>query len=200
VRPRCRRCAIRFADSFEKKDEVGGPHDTYPVPCTAVPLLSQHPHTLENRETAKKLLEEYVESVNRHGVGCAEFTCGNPRLQKYVLEEGRKTGIPVPALDGFQRAMEAATGASVGRAAEDAENFASQNHAQMARNLETVPAMSRMARQLEGYVMEEQNDGQEYPIQQARGATRTELQVLLTGGPILLFLLVWRRRHRGGSR
>ena len=42
--------------------------------------------------THKKLLEEYVESVNRHGVGCAENTCGNPRLQKYVLDEGRKVG------------------------------------------------------------------------------------------------------------
>jgi hypothetical protein len=52
-----------------------------------------------------KLLEEYVASVNRHGVGCAENTCGNPRLQKYVLDEGRKAGIPVPALDGFRKAM-----------------------------------------------------------------------------------------------
>ena len=32
--------------------------------------------------TQKTLLEEYVASVNRHGVGCAEHTCGNPRLQQ----------------------------------------------------------------------------------------------------------------------
>ena len=38
--------------------------------------------------TQKKLLEEYVDSVNRHGVGCAEHTCGNPRLQKFVMEQG----------------------------------------------------------------------------------------------------------------
>ena len=59
--------------------------------------------------TRKWLLEEYVESVNRHGVGCAENTCGNPRLQKYVLDEGRKFGIPVPKLDAFRQALERAT-------------------------------------------------------------------------------------------
>ena len=60
--------------------------------------------------TQKTLLEEYVDSVNRHGVGCAEHTCGNPRLQKYVMEQGLKAGIPVPALEGFKQAMEKATG------------------------------------------------------------------------------------------
>ena len=70
--------------------------------------------------TQKKLLEEYVDSVNRHGVGCAEHTCGNARLQKYVMEEGRKAGIPVPALEGFQKAMEKATGDAIDAAADKA--------------------------------------------------------------------------------
>ena len=150
--------------------------------------------------TQTKLLEEYVASVNRHGVGCAEHTCGNPQLQKYVMDEGRNAGIPVPVLDGFQRAMEEATGTDIASAAEDAENFVSQNDAQMARNIETVPAMSRLARQLEGYVMEQRQTSQQSPNDPTRGARRTELQVLLTGGPILLLLLLWRRYHRGGSR
>ena len=76
----------------------------------------------------------------------------------------------------------------------------SQNDAQMARNIETVPAMSRLARQLEGYVMERREASQQSPNEPARGARRTEIQVLLTGGPILLLLLLWRRHHRGGSR
>ena len=150
--------------------------------------------------TEKKLLEEYVESVNRNGVGCAEFTCGNPRLQKYVLEEGLKAGIPVPALDGFRRAMEEATGAAIESGAEDAENFAAENDADMARNLETVPAMSRMARQLEGYVMEQRANSEQSLTRPNSGASRPEFVVLLTGAPILLLLLVWRRRHRGGAR
>ena len=150
--------------------------------------------------TATKLLEEYVASVNRHGVGCAEFTCGNPRLQQYVMEEGLTAGIPVPALDGFRRAMEAATGADIETGAEDAENFAAENDAEMARNLETVPAMSRMARQLEGYVMAQQITNEQSPTRPNGGATRTEFVVLLAGAPVLLLLVLWRRRHRGGAR
>ena len=150
--------------------------------------------------TTTKLLEEYVASVNRHGVGCAEFTCGNPRLQQYVMEEGRKAGIPVPALDGFRRSMEEATGVEIESGAEDARNFATENDAEMARNLDTVPAMSRMARQLEGYVMDQQESSQQSPIAPDGRTTPAELMVLLAGAPVLLFLLLWRRRHRDGSR
>ena len=150
--------------------------------------------------TATTLLEEYVASVNRHGVGCAEFTCGNPRLQEYVLEEGLKAGIPVPALDAFRRSMEEATGVDIETGAEDAQNFAAENDAEMARNLETVPAMIRMARQLEGYVMDQQEATQEAPAAPGASTTRTEFMVLLTGAPVLLLLLLWRRHHRGGAR
>jgi len=153
-----------------------------------------------DRATETKLLEEYVASVNRNGVGCAEFTCGNPQLQKYVLDEGLRAGIPVPALDGFRRAMEAATGAGIESGVEDAESFVAENDAEMARNLETIPARSRIARQLEGYVMDQQADSEQSPTRPNIGATRTEFVVLLTSAPVLLLLLLWRRRHRGGAR
>jgi hypothetical protein len=55
-----------------------------------------------DEQIEKKLLEEYLESVNQHGVGCAEHTCGNPRLSKYVVERAKSLGIPVPAIEGFQ--------------------------------------------------------------------------------------------------
>ena len=101
--------------------------------------------------TQKTLLEEYVASVNRHGVGCAEHTCGNPRLQQFVMEQGLKAGVPVPALEGFKQAMEKATGQAIDPAAgESMQSFAQKNDAQMAANLATVPAPSRTARQLEG--------------------------------------------------
>ena len=94
--------------------------------------------------------------------------------------------------------MEEATGVDIETGAEDAQNFVAENNAEMARNLETVPAMSRMASQLEGYVMEQQADSEQSPTQPNSGATRTEFIVLLTGAPVLLLLLLWRRRHRGG--
>lgn len=145
--------------------------------------------------TKKKLLEEYVESVGRHGVGCAENTCGNPRLQQYVLDEGRRVGIPVPKLDAFQQAFERATEANVEAGAKALTRFATANDAQMAANLATVPAPSRMARRLEGYRMEERTtDEREAPRRhESRGSP---WQPLWTGGPLLALLLVWRWRRK----
>jgi cobaltochelatase CobN len=128
--------------------------------------------------TKKKLLEEYVSSVNRHGVGCAEHTCGNPRLQKYVLEEGRKAGIPVPALEGFQKAMETATGTQVQAAAQELSSFAQQNDARMAENLSKVPAISRMARQITGYLMEARQQTKADPNRSRPHAERADARAL----------------------
>jgi cobaltochelatase CobN len=143
--------------------------------------------------TQKKLLEEYVASVERHGVGCSEFTCGNPRLQKYVIDEGKRVGIPVPALDAYQKAMEQATGQQVAAAAEDAANFAKRNDARMAENLSTTPAISRVANTIKGYVMEQRDESKDAD---ASGdmRVRTEVQALAIGIPVIVLLIAWRRR------
>jgi cobaltochelatase CobN len=145
--------------------------------------------------TRKKLLEEYIASVNRYGVGCAEHTCGNPRLQKYVMEEGRKAGIPVPALEGYQKAMERATGESVSAGAERLQTFVQQNEATLAARLEKVPDPSREAGQVEGYLMEQQ--AQQAPRNPARSDSRpSEWQALYASLPVLALLLVWRLKRR----
>ena len=144
--------------------------------------------------TQKTLLEEYVDSVNRHGVGCAEHTCGNPRLQKFVMEQGLKAGIPVPALEGFKQAMEKATGQAIDPAAESMQSFAQKNDAQMAANLATVPTPSRNARQIEGYVMEQRKEAQRNDAR--RDAAVNEYAALWASMPVLALLIVWRYKRR----
>ena len=144
--------------------------------------------------TQKTLLEEYVASVNRHGVGCAEHTCGNPRLQQYVMEQGLRAGVPVPALEGFKQAMEKATSQAIDPAAESQQSFATQNDAKMAANLATVPAPSRTARRLEGYLMEER--AQEPRNEARRDSAVQEYAALWASMPLLAFLLVWRWKRR----
>ncbi len=144
--------------------------------------------------TQKTLLEEYVASVNRHGVGCAEHTCGNPRLQQFVMEQGLKAGVPVPALEGFKQAMEKATGQAIDPAAESMQSFAQKNDAQMAANLATVPAPSRTARQLEGYVMEQRAEAQRNDAR--RDAAANEYAALWASMPVLALLIVWRYKRR----
>ena len=149
--------------------------------------------------TQKKLLEEYVNSVTRHGASGSEVTTGNPRLQKYVLDEGRKVGIPVPVLDAFRKTMEAATGRQVEAAAQETSNFAKQNDAAMAANLQKVPAMSRVANTIKGFVME-QRDNTSQPNPSEGQAVRSEIQALAVGLPVIALLVAWRwkRARRGG--
>jgi len=149
--------------------------------------------------TQKKLLEEYVNSVARHGASGSEVTTANARLQKYVLDEARKVGIPVPALEQFQKAIEDATGQRVNAAAEEEADFAKKNDAEMAGNLSKIPAMSRVANTIKGYVMEQHDKSQ--PQKSSSGDTvRTEVQALLVGTPVIALLIAWRwkRARRGG--
>ena len=46
--------------------------------------------------TLERLLREHVDSVAEHGVGCSVQTCANPRLLRYVLEQGAVMNIPGP--------------------------------------------------------------------------------------------------------
>jgi cobaltochelatase CobN len=146
--------------------------------------------------TRRKLLEEYVASVNAHGVGCAEHTCGNPRLQKYVMEEGRRAGIPVPALEGFQRAMEAATGEGITSGAERLDTFVRENDARLAARLETVPAPSREAGDVEGYLMEAQDRSKPAPNDARAEPSGGGYEVLYASVPVLALLVAWRWRRR----
>ena len=143
--------------------------------------------------TQKKLLEEYVDSVNRHGVGCAEYTCGNPRLQKYVLEQGLKAGIPVPALEGFQQAMEKATGrrsiprprACSVRAAERRADGGEPGQGSRAE-----PQRPAARRVCDGAAEKAQrNDAR-------RDAAVNEYAALWASMPVLALLIVWRYKRR----
>lgn len=148
--------------------------------------------------TQKKLLEEYVGSVNRHGVGCAEHTCGNAKLQKFVMEEGRRMGVPVPALEGFQKAMERATGEGIDAAAERLDSFMRSNDARVTARLQAVPAPSRNVRHIEGQVMEARQTSTNPRNEARRDAVPSEWQVAAASLPILGLLVAWRygRRRR----
>jgi cobaltochelatase CobN len=163
--------------------------------------------------TESKLISEYVASVNAHGPSGAEFTSGNPRLSRYVMEEGRKAGVPVPSLQAFQRAMERATGAQMAAAAQAAEAFATQNDARSAARLAEVPAptppqttplpqptaqeLAAASQQVKGFLMEEQER------QRATDNARPVIAnipdtwaALMAAVPLLALLILWRRRRR----
>ncbi len=154
-------------------------------------------HWSPDAATLTTLLEEYVASVSRYGVGCSEHTCGNPRFQRYVIEQGLVAGIPVPALDAFRRAMERATEEPIDTGADRLESFVRENDARMAARPEAVPAPSRFMRALQGYVMETRHESTATP-QPTRGAFQgSTWDAVWPSLPVLALLLAWRWRRRG---
>jgi cobaltochelatase CobN len=166
-------------------------------------------------ETRAALLREYVESVNAHGSSGAGFTTGNPRLTKYVLEQGKIVGIPAASLARFQSTMEQATGSTVAAGARAAERFVSRNEVRPATSApDSAPAPDAVqapkpaagsarargeASTLTGFLMEQR----ERVKAAATAATRApasapgdDAGVLLVSAPLVLWLLAWRARAR----
>ena len=139
--------------------------------------------------TRTRLLTEYVENVNTHGVGCAAHTCGNPRLLSYVIEQGRLANIPLPALETFQQAMEEAIGMDIATAAAAAETFVRRNEAR-------PPSLTD---NLEGFRMEHSlEESEPVPRRPTLPADEGAWEGLWVGVPVLGFLIAWRIRRRHG--
>ena len=86
-------------------------------------------HWNADEATRTRLLEEYIGSINEHGVSCTEVSCGNGRLLEYVMQEAAKANIPAPALDAARAALEQAMGKKIEVAAEELRAFAKRNDA-----------------------------------------------------------------------
>jgi len=151
--------------------------------------------------TQRKLIAEYVDSVNQHGASGAEHTTGNARLSKFVMDRGRELGVPVPALEGFQQVMEKAMGTNMSSAASTMESFVRRNEAPLTAQPQqpitqnNVPSVERPT--LQGYMMSVTERSQAAPKQaEAVVITSGDLDSLYVGLPILGILLAWRLRRR----
>lgn len=145
--------------------------------------------------TKKTLLTEFMTSVATHGSSGSEFTAGNPRLMKYALDEGKRSGVPVPVLEGFQTAMERSMGSIVSSEAAAMEGFVSKNEAAAAAApmMASAPAPAP----LQGYVMEEQDRSRSNAtLAQRIVAVDPAWTSAAVAIPLVVLLVVWRRRHR----
>lgn len=148
-------------------------------------------------DTKKTLLTEFITSVAGHGSSGAAFTAGNPRLMKYALAEGKAAGVPVPALDAFQKAMERSMGTSVSGASAAMEGFVSENESSAVPAI--VPGTApRPPAPLKGFVMEQHARSREpQPASAGRVfAVRTAWIPVAVAVPVVALLIAWRRRHR----
>ena len=146
--------------------------------------------------TMKRLLEDYVESVNRYGVGCSEHTCANPRLLQYVLEEGSDAGLPLPDLMGLRRAFEAAMAVNIPGAATAAADFSRRNEERSREESRRIAENLQFPEPfLEGFRMTEmREEPAPFPRAAASGGKWDGLWVAL---PVLGVLILWRARRNG---
>jgi cobaltochelatase CobN len=160
--------------------------------------------------TRTRLLTEYIDSVNRHGTSGAEFTTGNARLSKYVIDQARAAGVPVPAIEGFQRAMERAMGGTIGDAAKATEAFVEKNEAAPTESqvqqsppapAQSVPApaTAAAAARLKGFVMEEKDRSKTAAAKPSVASTPQWAAAGVTV-PILAGLIFWRWRRQRDLR
>ncbi len=144
-------------------------------------------------ETLRRLLTEYAGSVAEHGAACSGHTCANPRLLRYVIEQGAVLNVPAPLLQAFRAAMESAIAMDIERAAAEADAFAEANEQRMEaerEQLETAPPLP-----VEGYRMEvTESESPEAPRTGA-GPERWWGGVA-AGVPVLALLLLWWLRRR----
>ncbi|MGC3982560.1 MAG: cobaltochelatase subunit CobN [Steroidobacteraceae bacterium] len=140
-----------------------------------------------DQQTKTKLLQEYIDSINQHGVSCAEHTCGNGRLLEYVMQEAKAAGIPTPALDSARAALEKAIGKKIEVAAQQLRDFAQRNDA--AENAERAQgqaqvAAARAAAQADQQASQkpsQQAAKQEAPVPETAEAAPNKLQSMLEG-------------------
>jgi cobaltochelatase CobN len=58
----------------------------------------------------KQMVEQYIRSVNRHGVACSANTCGNARVHRYMTRQANLiSGLGQMELERFGRTVERAT-------------------------------------------------------------------------------------------
>ncbi|MEM9262186.1 MAG: cobaltochelatase subunit CobN [Pseudomonadota bacterium] len=136
-------------------------------------------------DVRKRLLVEYVDSVNRHGAACSEVTCGNARLLSYIFDEALAAGVPAPSVARARASLEELMDGAIDNLAGDLIAFAQRNDANEAEEAaaarETVSQGRLFASSanapLKGLLMEEE-DRTPTTTNEASSSNSTELRTV----------------------
>ncbi|WP_461344143.1 cobaltochelatase subunit CobN, partial [Brevundimonas sp. GN22] len=83
-------------------------------------------------QTRQTLVEEYLSSIEAHGVNCTEVSCGNGRMVEYVLQSAAELGVARDRIDAVQQSFETAMGRTVAEAAAELRDFVAVNEGKVA--------------------------------------------------------------------
>ena len=159
-----------------------------------------------DKETLRILLAEYINSVKQHGVSCTEFTCGNPRLMEYVLDQAQLQQIPLADIETFQQAVETMIEGDIRELAQQAREFVQRNESRIRQRV--IPGAEQAAdnstedsassEELQGYRMEKISDSDNNESSEAqeasseRSGAETEAVNYWFALLLIVMLLGWR--------
>jgi cobaltochelatase CobN len=148
-------------------------------------------------ETERRLLEEFIDSVNGHGASGSEVTTGNARLLEYVLDQALEHDLPIPDIERFQQVMETAMGIDIRTAADQLREFVRMNELPQVTASEPEPETPPLADAppLEGFRMTETRQSAPAPESTVRSVGGGNWDGLWVGLPVLGLLVAWRWRR-----
>jgi cobaltochelatase CobN len=149
-----------------------------------------------------RLAKEVVASARAHGLGCSQFTCGNPRFAKYAMDAARAAGVPAPEVAEFKAKFESATRSDMEEGAAKDEAFAKATERGVEKRAKAVEAGPSLKEQVQGYMMEKVEKAKQTAKQLQKQAREGgwDWLVWLTPIPLaLLFWVFWRRRRALGD-
>ncbi|MEM1248083.1 MAG: cobaltochelatase subunit CobN, partial [Acidobacteriota bacterium] len=136
-----------------------------------------------------RLLREYLESVDEHGISCVAHTCANPRFLDYVERTARETGVPSPLVDSFVSALQEAVQGDQETRLTQMEAFVHSNEQRIERRQQLARA-GRVPSDVAGYLMSEV---QRELTGERRSAASGPVGTLFVGFALLVTLFAWRR-------
>ncbi len=145
--------------------------------------------------TRRRLLEEFIESVNEYGASGSEVTTGNPRLLEYVIDEALDAGVPAPAVASFEQIMETAMGVDIQAAADRVREFVRMNERPGVTAVD-APNTADPVPSLEGYRMERVPSREPTSVSRPAIGAQGDWDGLWVTVPVLGFLIIWRIRRR----
>jgi len=150
--------------------------------------------------TVTTLIDRYISSVNRNGIGCSENTCSNPLLMQYVMNAAAETGVPAAKIQDFRTKLEAATQDTIENMASAAQAFIESNEARIRERAipgpDSLAAPSLESTELQNYLAAQENSNTQPSLAPEQEDQRPVMLWLSVALLILAGGLVWQRKRR----
>jgi len=135
-----------------------------------------------DEETEKKIVEEYVESVLKHGLSCSDNTCANPLMHEHVINVAVKFMSP-EKIAKMKKMLKDVTKKDLKQQLKELKKLKQK----IQKGFSGKQASRNMNDSIEGFKMEKMDEKKE---QMTKGASQTTLPAVLFSIFIIMLLAI----------